>query len=130
LHNGNSSALRPGITQKEFAQFPERNMGFVLVNTGHPKGLELLALFRDVYIRHIKDPNVFVMEDQQAMREALFTMRVWIHDHVIPDNIGCRFEFGCDDGCLTVHRHWDMDKSGKNVMSRKDYLAAKRQKKQ
>jgi hypothetical protein len=113
--NGSKLPLRPGIPAKEFAQFPERNMGFIIVNTGHPKGLELLALFRDAYARHLNDPNVYILGDQASMREALFTMRVWVRDKVIPGTIVCRFQLGCEDGCSVVHRHWDRDKSGANV---------------
>jgi hypothetical protein len=68
-----------------------------------------------VYVRHVNDPSVYILGDQASFREALFTMRPLIHDNVIPADIGCRFERGCDDGCLTVHRHWNRDKSGSAV---------------
>jgi hypothetical protein len=112
---GDSRPLRSGIPAKEFSQYPERNLGVVLAQTGHPKIIELLTLYRDVYVRQINDENVKIKGDQASMREALFIMRVWIHDQVIPSSIGCRRTLGCDDGCLTVHRHWDQDKSGKDV---------------
>jgi hypothetical protein len=113
--NGNSMPLREGIPAKEYSKYPERNNGVVIAQTGHPKIIDLLALYRDTFVRHASDPNVDTHGDQASMREALFTMRVWIHDRVIPISEACRYTLGCDDGCLTVHRHWDRDKSGTNV---------------
>jgi hypothetical protein len=113
--NGNSKPLRAGIPAKEFSQYPERNLGVVLAQTGHPKIIELLTLFRDVYVRQINDETALVVGDQAAMREALFTMRIWVHDTMIPIDIGCRFTLGCDDGCLTIHRDLDRAKSGNEV---------------
>jgi hypothetical protein len=114
--------IRSAIPAKEFSQFPERNLGVVLAATSHPKVIELLTLFRDVYVRHTNDMGFHNPGDQVSMRESLFTLRVYVRDTVIPANIGCRYTMGCDDKCLTVHRHWDRDKSGKNIHSPK-YLA-------
>jgi hypothetical protein len=113
--NGNSKPLREGIPAKEYSRYPERNIGVMVAQTSHPKIIELLALYRDTFVRHASDPNVDTHGDQASMREALFTMRVWIHDRIIPLDIGCRRTLGCDDGCLTVHRHHDQEKSGDDV---------------
>jgi hypothetical protein len=121
--NGSRVPLRAGIPAAEFAQFPERNMGFVVLKSDHPKVMELMTLYRDTFVRHVSDPNVMILGDQASMREALFTMRVWVHDHVVSSSIGCRFVGGCDDGCLIVHRHWDRDKSGSDVRSPAQALA-------
>jgi hypothetical protein len=116
-----NKALRPGMPEA-FARFPERNLGFQIVHTGQPRAISLLALFRDVYVRHINDESIYVKHDQPSFREALFTVRPTIHDAVIPPDVACRMEGGCDDGCLTVHRHWDRDKSGDAVgMPRPEY---------
>lgn len=111
---GDPKPLRPGMPD-EFLRFAERNLGFQLLYTGKPRVIELLALFRDVYVRQMNDPSIYTLGDQGPFREALFTMRPAIHDYSIPITIGCRFVGGCDDGCLTVHRHWDQDKSGADV---------------
>jgi hypothetical protein len=111
---GDTTPFREGMP-KEFIGFPERNLGFQLLNTGKSQTIDLLALFRDVYVRHVNNMDRYVLGDQAAMREALFTVRPSIHDIAIPITIGCRYEGGCDDGCLTVHRHWDQDKSGADV---------------
>jgi hypothetical protein len=113
---GDPKALRPGMTD-EFLRFPERNLGFQLIHTANHRALELLALFRDVYARHVNDESIYTLGDQASFREALFTMRPLIRDVVIPVTIGCRYVGGCDDGCLTVHRHWNQDKSGDAVES-------------
>jgi hypothetical protein len=111
---GDPKPLRPDMPD-EFLQFPERNLGFQLLFTGKHQVIELLALFRDVYVRQMNDPSIYTLGDQGPFREALFTMRPSIHDIAIPITVGCRFVGGCNDGCLTVHRHWDQDKSGADV---------------
>ena len=91
-----------------YRKFPERNAGMMLMNTGNSHIIDFLALFRDVYVRHMTDPVAFshCLGDQPALREALFTMRRFIHDNVIPFSIGCRYRgnYTCADACLTVHR--------------------------
>jgi len=97
-----------------YASFPERNLGLQILVTGNPKVIELLALFRDVFLRHLRQ-NVRIHGDQASFREALFTMRIFVHDVVLSPRHVCRFVLGCDDGCRVVHRKFDQDKSGNNV---------------
>jgi hypothetical protein len=111
---GNAESFRSGFPDS-YERFPERNLGLIVVQSSHPKVIELLALFRDVYLRHMRDPKAGIHGDQSSFREALFTMRIEVRDNVIPHTVGCRYELGCDDGCLSVHRHHDRDKSGGDV---------------
>jgi hypothetical protein len=93
----------------------ERNQGLVIMKTSSTTIIKLLSLYRDIYVRHVNDMTIPVNGDQSAFREALFIMRTQVMDRVIPYEIGCRLEYGCDDGCLAVHRPFDQDKSGSDV---------------
>jgi hypothetical protein len=111
-------SLRKGLRADlphAFQNFPERNLGMQVINTADHRALALLALFRDVYIRHVRIPNTGLRNDQASFREALFTLRATVHDVVVPANRACRFTGGCADGCQTVHRWYDQDKSGRKV---------------
>jgi hypothetical protein len=111
--NGKFRAFLRDDLPDVYRMFPERNAGMMLMNTGNSRIIDFLALFRDVYVRHMTDPVAFshCLGDQPALREALFTMRRFIHDNVIPLSIGCRYKDWysklhamCTDTCLTVHR--------------------------
>lgn len=100
-------AFRPGFPQK-YEEFTERNLGLHLLKTGKKEVLEMLALFRDVYIRQANDTeHVSIGNDQCAFRESLFTMieAGKVTESLIPPQHGCRHETGCADGCYAVHRH-------------------------
>jgi hypothetical protein len=100
-------AFRPGFPQK-YELYTERNLGLHLVRTGRPEVLQLLTLFKDIYIRQANDTeHVSIGNDQCAFREALFSMieAGKIKENNIPATHGCRHETGCADGCYVVHRH-------------------------
>lgn len=109
-------AFREGFPQR-YEEFPERNLGLQVLRTGDQHVLQLIALFRDVYIRQVNDTaHVSIGNDQSAFREALFTMNNDIKEIIIPSDVGCRHEAGCADGCLVVHRHHRPELSGKDYM--------------
>eukprot|EP00049_Salpingoeca_infusionum_P027885 m.34851 g.34851 ORF g.34851 m.34851 type:complete len:502 (+) comp9820_c0_seq1:96-1601(+) len=105
-------AFRSGMPDR-YQEFTERNLGLQVLKTGDPKVIELVSLFKDVYLRQVNDTeHVSIGNDQSAFREALFTMYPDLVESIIPPNIGCRHDAGCADGCLVVHRHQRPELSG------------------
>ena len=107
-------AFRDGFPP-EYEEFYERNLGLHIVHTGRASVIQLIALFRDIYIRQVNDTvNVSIGNDQSAWREAIFTLKDQIKERIIPSNVGCRHDLGCPDGCMVVHRHHMPELSGKD----------------
>eukprot|EP00042_Codosiga_hollandica_P006986 m.16650 g.16650 ORF g.16650 m.16650 type:complete len:359 (-) comp28546_c0_seq1:104-1180(-) len=95
-----------------YAYFPERNLGMQLLATSRPNVLKLVALFRDAYVRQANTTtDRKLWNDQSGFREALFTLRHTVREHIMPDNVVCRHALGCPDGCLLVHRKLAPDMS-------------------
>lgn len=106
-----AGAFRSGFPQS-YANFQERSLGIQLLATGRPHVIQLIALFRDVYIRHINDTqHVETNNAKPALREALFTMQNEIREQIIPPETVCRFQSGCPDGCYIVHRSYKQNSS-------------------
>lgn len=106
-------AFRPGFGE-EYAKYTERNCGLQLLATASPKVQQLLALFRDVYVRQANDTtSVSIGNDQCAFREAMWTMKrtAGLREATIPAEAGCRHDTGCADGCYVVHRHLNPEMS-------------------
>ena len=106
-------AFRPGFP-KSYAKYTERNLGLHILATGNKRVLQLLALFRDAYVRQVNDTKfVSIGNDQCAFREAMWTMRdnFGLVESTIPAEHGCRHETGCADGCMVVHRHQNPEMS-------------------
>lgn len=124
-----NGSFRPGFSV-EYASYTERNLGLHLLATGKPKVIKLLALFRDIYVRQANDTvHVSIGNDQCAFREALWTMKATegLVEANIPNEIGCRHETGCADGCLTVHRHSNPEMSKAQLQAlKKEKLEQKR----
>jgi len=106
-------AFRPGFP-KSYEEYTERNLGLHMLATGRPQVLKLIATFRDVYVRQVNDTeHVSIGNDQCAFRESLFSLKatLGVTESLIPEEIGCRHESGCADGCLVVHRHKNQEMS-------------------
>eukprot|EP00730_Choanoeca_flexa_P008798 TRINITY_DN12537_c0_g3_i1.p1 TRINITY_DN12537_c0_g3~~TRINITY_DN12537_c0_g3_i1.p1 ORF type:complete len:436 (+),score=48.05 TRINITY_DN12537_c0_g3_i1:439-1746(+) len=125
-----NGAFRAGFPPS-YANYTERNLGLQVLATGRPHVLRLLALFRDVYIRHVNDTaRVSIGNDQASFREAVFTMRNTVRERTIPESVGCRHNAGCPDGCLVVHRHHKPELSGKDYNAWKKAENEKRKQQQ
>lgn len=123
-----AGAFRPGFSEA-YANYTERNLGLQLLATGEPKVQKLLAIFRDAYIRQANNTeHVSIGNDQCAFREALWTMKktAGLVENIIPNEIGCRHETGCADGCLAVHRHSNPEMSKAQLQELKAAKLAER----
>jgi hypothetical protein len=95
--------------------FPERNLGFVVFNTTAPAVQHLLARYENVYVSQALDSSLWIKGDQAAFRQALWEQQslnqsfIPLKEHMLPLNLGCRFDGVCADGCLFVHRHFRVD---------------------
>jgi hypothetical protein len=78
----------------------------------------LLSLALDAYTRHISNPHARLANYQSPFREALFSLQAGIKHVIIPSTVMCRYEGGCNDACLTIHRSYDLNKSGANVRTK------------
>ena len=108
-----NGAFRAGFPES-YAKYTERNLGLHILNTGDKKVVQLLALFRDIFIRQANDTeHTSIGNDQCAFREAMWIMRdnFGLQESTIPAEKGCRHETGCADGCLVVHRHQNPEMS-------------------
>ncbi len=112
-----NGAFRPRFPES-YANFTERNLGMQVLKTGNPEVVRLIALFRDIYVRHVNDiERISIGNDQSSFREALYTMKDTVRQRIIPSNVACRHDLGCADGCMVVHRHMHPEMSGKEYQA-------------
>jgi hypothetical protein len=123
---GHAGPQRPMMMDsKLFFAFTERNLAVQVLRTGSVATMKLISLAIDAYTRHLSNPTTKLSHLQSPFREALFTMRHVVRETIIPIGATCRYQGGCDDGCLTVDRGYDQEKSGTSVRSREELANSK-----